>query len=199
MKEIRIHGRQGQGNTTAAYLLEQAALLSGNFAQAVVSLGPTCAHRQVTARVQIFRMGVQLTTETAHPDFLILQDHTLLHSLGVADDLPPATRLLVNWAEPITPTTMKGRQIVLIPADFMAMEFIGKPMPNTALLAALISLTGLLPLEALENAVATHFRGEDLERNLKLVRYAAHAVPAGIWNESGAGSELPVSPQSLLH
>jgi pyruvate ferredoxin oxidoreductase gamma subunit len=199
MKEIRIHGRSGQGNKTAAYLLEQAALLSGKFAQALVSLGPVCAQRQITARVQVYQMGLQAERDSGHPDFLILQDHTLLHSLGVTDDLPTTTRVLVNWAQPLGPTSMNGRQIMTIPATCIAREFIGQPVPNTALIAALLTMTEALPMKALEDALATHFRGQDLQRNLKLIRYVAQSVPAGLWNDCGPAQREELSPTSLLH
>ncbi len=95
---------------------------------------------------------------------------------------------------------MNGRQIMSIPATCIAKEFIGRPVPNTALIAALIAMTGALPFKALEDALAAHFRGQDLERNLKLVRYVAQTVPAGLWNGSADGiTELELPPNSLLH
>ena len=64
------------------------------------------------------------------------------------------------------------------------MEYLGKPVPNTALLAALVTLTEIVPLRALEKALALRFSGETLERNVRLVRKAAQIVPAGLWKET---------------
>jgi pyruvate ferredoxin oxidoreductase gamma subunit len=66
----------------------------------------------------------------------------------------------------------------------MALEILGKPVPNTALLSAFLALTGLLPQAALIHALAGRFRGEVLERNSQLVKQAAARVDAGAWQEA---------------
>lgn len=199
MRNIRIYGRRGQGSIVAANLLQQAALLSGSFAEAIAARGSGRRDAQVSAAIQIYKVGVEPDSEAAS-DFVIVQDHTLLHSLGVTDDLASNTRVLVNWSETIKPTTIKGHRIMVMPADCIAMELIGRPIPNTALLAALIATTGMLPLKALEGALAMRFRGEVLENNLKLVRHVAQIVPAGLWKETAGAIAEPVeAPQVLLH
>src|SRR5579885_1815530 len=140
MKEIRIHGRSGAATIMAAHVLEQAALLSGYFAQAVASSGRE-AEAHATAVVRIYEIGVQSQSEAPDPIFVLVQDHTLLHSLGVTGDLPAHTRVLVNWSEVVTPTVLKGGQIVVMPATCMAEEFTGRQISNLALLAALITMT----------------------------------------------------------
>jgi pyruvate ferredoxin oxidoreductase gamma subunit len=82
----------------------------------------------------------------------------------------------------------------------MAMEFTGQPVPNTALLAALVTMTDMLPLKALEDALATCFRAEALERNLKLARYVAQMLPTGVWKDPTAAiSELQSPREAYLH
>lgn len=56
-------------------------------------------------------------------------------------------------------------------------------MPNTALLAAFLTLTELLPVTGLKDALAQRFRGEVLVHNLALVCQVADATPHGIWKE----------------
>lgn len=183
--EIRIHGRGGQGNVVAAYILAQAAFECGKFAQAFPSFGPERRGAPVTAFVRIAGLPIRRHCQVLQPDFLVLQDHALLRSPGITQGLPPEGKILVNWSKPIEPTTARnGHQVVVIPAAAMAMEFLGKPIPNTALLAALVTLTEMLPLQALEKALALRFRDETLARNIRLVRKAAQMVPAGLWKET---------------
>ena len=49
MKEIRIHGRGGQGSVTAAELIAQAAFYGGQFAQAFPNFGVERRGAPVTA------------------------------------------------------------------------------------------------------------------------------------------------------
>jgi pyruvate ferredoxin oxidoreductase gamma subunit len=185
MTEIRIHGRGGQGNVVAAYILAQAAFEYGKFAQAFPSFGPERRGAPVTAFVRITGMPIRRHCQVLEPSFLVLQDHALLHAPGITDGLLADGRILVNWARPLAPTTARdGHQVVVIPATALAMEYLGKPLPNTALLAALVTLTGLIPLEPLEKALALRFDGDLLERNVRLMRKAAEMVPAGLWRET---------------
>jgi pyruvate ferredoxin oxidoreductase gamma subunit len=185
MTEIRIHGRGGQGNIVAAYMLAQAAFEHGRFAQAFPSFGPERRGAPVTAFVRITREPIRRHCQVLHPEFLVLQDHALLHSPGITAGLPPNGRILVNWSRSIEPTKIgNGYQVVVVPAARLAMEFLGKPLPNTALLAALVTLSGIVPLEALEKALSQRFRDEVLERNVRLMHKAAAMVPAGLWKET---------------
>jgi pyruvate ferredoxin oxidoreductase gamma subunit len=185
MTEIRIHGRGGQGNVVAAYILAQAAFECGKFGQAFPSFGPERRGAPVTAFVRITGIPIRRHSQVLQPAFLVLQDHALLHSAGITDGLLPEGKILVNVSKPIEPTTARGGQeVVVIPAASLAMEYLGKPVPNTALLAALVTLTEMVPLEALEKALALRFRDETLERNIRLVRKAAQIVPAGLWKEA---------------
>lgn len=185
MTEIRIHGRGGQGNVVAAYILAQAAFECGKFAQAFPSFGPERRGAPVTAFVRITGVPIRRHCQVLSPDFLILQDHALLHSPGITEGLPPEAKILVNWSKSIEPTAARdGHEVVVIPAASLAIEYLGKPVPNTALLAALVTLTGTIPLDALEKALALRFHDDILERNVRLVRRAAQMVPAGLWKEA---------------
>ncbi|MGO9057066.1 MAG: 2-oxoacid:acceptor oxidoreductase family protein [Candidatus Binataceae bacterium] len=184
MMEIRIHGRGGQGNVVAAYILAQAAFEHGKFAQAFPSFGPERRGAPVTAFVRIADVPFRRHCAVLHPAVLILQDHALLHSPGTTEGLRPQGAILVNWSGPAESISgSSGQMVMTIPAARMANDFLGKPVPNTVLLAALITLTGLIPLTALERALALRFHGEMLERNVRLVREAANAVPADLWRD----------------
>ena len=184
MTEIRIHGRGGQGNVVAADILAQAAFECGKFGQAFPCFGPEWRGAQVTAFVRIADVPVQRDCQVTHPAIVVLQDHALLHSREVTDGLPPSVGVLVNWAKSVGPiTASNGQRVLVVPAAAMALKILGKPVPNTALLAALVTVTELMPLEALEQAVALRFHGETLTRNISLMRAAAKTVPAGLWKE----------------
>lgn len=182
MIEYRIHGRGGQGNVAAAYLLAATAFKAGWDCQAFPAFGAERRGAPVAAFVRAARTPIQLRSQIRTPDFLIVQDDTLLHDPKITAGLKPGGAMLVN-------STKSGDEIaevfgcrcISIAATDMAMAHIGRPIPNTALLAALLALTGTFPADALSTALGERFHGEVLEKNLALTRLAATTVPEGLW------------------
>lgn len=193
LTEIRIHGRGGQGNIVAAYVLAQAAFEQGRFAQAFPSFGPERRGAPVSSFVRIAERPLRRHCQVLSPDFLIIQDDGLLRVAGITAGLRAGGGILVNSAKdlPELETQLEGaltdNRLIVLPASALATEFLGKAMPNTALLAAFLALTELLPLEALERALERRFRDRTLAQNLALVRQAASRVPAGLWKEAADG------------
>lgn len=188
--EIRIHGRGGQGNMVAAYILAQAAFEQRRFAQAFPSFGPERRGAPVSSFVRLAERPIQRHCQVVNPDFLIIQDQGLLHVRGITAGLRPNGGILVNSARELpeleaeAAERLENRNLIVLSADALAAAILGKPLPNTALLAAFLALTELLPLDALEQALARRFKEETLKRNLALVRAAASQVPAGLWREA---------------
>jgi len=185
MIEIRIHGRGGQGNVVGAYLLATAAIAEGKFGQAFPAFGAERRGAPVVAFVRIAEQTLRRRSQVQNPAFLIVQDQALLNIPGVLDGLQSDGRILVNSildSEELAERT--GREVVALPADTWSREYLGRPLPNTTLLASFLVLTEILPLEALTKALQERFRGELLQRNLNLVNDIAQRVPAGIWREA---------------
>ncbi len=187
MTEIRIDGRGGQGNVVAAYMLARAAFEAGRFAQAFPTFGPERRGAPVASFVRISDRPVRRRCLVREPHYVIVQDRGLLHDGGALQGLRPGAGVLVN--SPRTPGELglsaPEVNIATIPASAMAAEILGEPIPNTALLAALLTLTELLPLDALEAVIVRRFAGEEQRRNVALMRAAALRVIAGAWKERG--------------
>lgn len=184
MIEIRIHGRGGQGNVAAAYMLATAAFEVGRHGQAFPNFGAERRGAPVTAFVRIAETAFRRRNQVLHPAFLVVQDEALLHVPGVMDGLLPGGGILVN--SPRTSDELSGQMgqpLVALPASQLAKRILGRPVPNTALLAAFLTLTGMFPVDALEKAVNRRFKGEVAEKNTQLIREAAQMVPADLWKE----------------
>jgi pyruvate ferredoxin oxidoreductase gamma subunit len=184
--EIRIHGRSGQGNVVAAYLLATAAIEEGRSAQAFPAFGAERRGAPVVAFVRISERPIRQRSQVRAPAFLIIQAPALLHVPGVTAGLLPGGAILVNAERDSEALSAQvDHPTATLPANGLAMKHLGRPVPNTALLAAFLTLTGVLPLESLSKALASRFRGEVLERNVRLIQEAARQVPAGQWQEVG--------------
>jgi len=184
MIEIRIHGRGGQGNVVAAYLLATAAIDHGRYAQAFPSFGAERRGAPVTAFVRIADTPFLRRCQVIQPAFLIIQDEALMSVPSVAEGLLPQGGILVNAAHPLRPQAIpQDADVLSLAASALATEMLGRPVPNTALLAAFLSITGLLPAEALVKALSHHFSGTVLDRNVALVERVSAATPQGAWQE----------------
>jgi pyruvate ferredoxin oxidoreductase gamma subunit len=189
MIEIRIDGRGGQGNVVAAYMLAEAGFEAGCDVQAFPSFGPERRGAPVAAFVRISDQPIKRRNQIREPQFVIVQDPSLMHSAGIAAGVRKGGGILVNSARPIQASAIPPQvKVLALPASAMAVEALGQPIPNTALLAAFLALTDLFPLIALEKALARRFAGDSLKRNLQLMRAAAGRVPAGAWKEGARAS-----------
>jgi len=184
MIEIRIHGRGGQGNVVAAYLLASAAFEEGCYAQAFPNFGAERRGAPVTAYVRIADRPIRRRCEVREPAFLIVQDDTLLHLPNITAGLQAGGAVLVNSNRDGDELAAQLEcRVVALAASALALEVLGRPMPNTALLSAFLELTGLLPRTALIKALSGRFHGVVLDNNRRLVEQAAAAVNTGVWQE----------------
>ncbi len=184
MIEIRIHGRGGQGNVVAAYLLASAAFEVGRYCQAFPNFGAERRGAPVMAFVRLDVRPILRRSQVRTPAFLIIQDPGLLNVAGVLDGLQERGGVLVNSSrssEELSHQT--GKTVVSFAATHLAMQITGKPLANVALLSAFASLTGLLPREALVKALSSRFKEDVLAKNLKLVDMIADRVPSKSWKE----------------
>lgn len=183
--EIRIHGRGGQGNVVAAYLLASAAIEEGYYGQAFPNFGAERRGAPVVAFVRMSDEPVKRRCQVLHPAYLIVQDQALLHVPGVLQGLQNQGKVLVNSRRPSEELQQElGIDILSIPAAQMAEQFLGRPLPNTALVAAFVTLTGLYSMDALGKALAAKFSGKILEKNLALIQEVPNHIPANQWKES---------------
>ncbi|TAN52181.1 MAG: pyruvate oxidoreductase subunit gamma [Rhodospirillales bacterium] len=187
MIEIRIHGRGGQGNVVAAYVLAGAAFEEGKRCQAFPNFGAERRGAPVVAFVRIAEKPILRRCQVEAPGFLIIQDESLLQIPSVLEGLKEKGGVLVNSLKSSEELTKAyGRPMVALQGSQMAQEIVGRPLANVALLSAFLTLTGLLPLDALKKALSKRFKGEVLDKNLKLIDEVGAHVTAGQWKKEAA-------------
>ncbi|MFK5968679.1 MAG: 2-oxoacid:acceptor oxidoreductase family protein [Candidatus Marithrix sp.] len=184
MIEIRIHGRGGQGNVVAAYLLAMAAFEEGRYGQAFPNFGAERRGAPVIAFVRIDNKHILRRNQILTPAFLIIQDQALLHVSGVTDGLLPNGKILVNSPQSSDELSQQlGKEVISIQASMLAKKILGRPVPNTTLLAAFFALTGMLSQQSLRKVLQHKFKDVVLEKNLLLIQKAVELVPAGLWQQ----------------
>jgi len=184
MFEARIHGRGGQGVVTAAEMLSVAAFLEGKHAQAFPSFGSERTGAPVVAFCRIADKEIRLREPIQTPDALIVQDPTLFRALDVTEGLKSDGYLIVNTARALSEihldavvARLPAGRVRTVPATELAMKYVGRPAPNTALLGAFAAEVGVVSLDSVLEAIRRAFPGKVGEANVAAAR-AAHELIA---------------------
>jgi len=173
MIEIRLHGRGGQGSVTAAELLAVSAFDDGREAQAFPAFGVERRGAPVMAFCRISEGPIRVRTQIYAPDYVIVQDPTLLDSVNVLAGIKDSGTVLINSEHKAEELGLKtSARVVAFPATQIAMEELGRPIMNTVLLGAFAGLSGAISFEAIERSIRHRFRGELGDRNVKAARRA---------------------------
>lgn len=177
MKEIRVHGRGGMGNVTAAELLAQAAFTDGKYAQAFPSFGAERQGAPVVAFVRISDSAIRVRQHVYEPDYLIVQDAGLLYSSDIMNGLKPGGTVVVNTTKPGEELPIEeGFKIYTVPALQLAYEIIGRPIFNVIMVGAFACATDLVRVEAVADAIKARFPGELGEKEAEAAKAACERL-----------------------
>lgn len=180
LKEIRLHGRGGQGVVTAAELLAVAAFEDGKYAQAFPSFGSERMGAPVQSFVRIADHKVRARNQIDKPDYLIIQDSTLIGAIDVLSGLKEDGMVIVDSEKKPEELGLKTKAKVLtIPATEIALKTLGKAIQNTTLMGAFAGATGLISIDAMKRSVRKRFPGELGERNAEVVQTAYDMMRGG--------------------
>lgn len=162
MFQVRIHGRGGQGVVTAAELIAQAAFDAGRHAQAFPSFGSERTGAPVVAFARISEAEIRVREPIMAPDAIIVQDETLLGVIDVFNGLSSTGYVLINSTKELSEfglkeAAMPGDRFMTVPATQLALEHLGRPVPNAVLLGAFAALTNVVSIDAVNKAITDRF------------------------------------------
>lgn len=177
MKQIRVHGRGGQGVVTAAELIAVAAFKDGYQAQAFPSFGVERTGAPVESYARIDDKIIRTKEQVYSPDFLIIQDATLLNSINVFNGSHKDTIVIINTTKTKEELALNlpAKNIFPVNASGIALEIIGKNIMNTVILGTFAKATGLISLASLKSAIKEKFaiKGEDIvNKNIAAIEKA---------------------------
>ena len=160
--EIRWHGRGGQGTVTAAKVLADACLSGGRYVQAFPEYGPERAGAPLRAYNRVSSHEIRMHCPVLRPQVVSVVDATLLDSINVAEGAIEDAIFVINTSK--TPQEIRERlhagpkqRVFAVDATKIALDCIGRALPNSPMLGAICKVTQLITLEHLLEDVKKSF------------------------------------------
>ena len=178
--EVRWHGRGGQGIVTVSRLLAHAALLDGKYVQAFPEFGPERRGAPVNGYTRISDEPIVIHSHIYTPNIVVIVDPTLLGKIDV-------TRGLVEGGTVVAHSEKKPEDlrkelgvekanVYTVNAARIALDILGRPIYNTAMLGALIRAVPLVSMNSLIKVVKERFPGAIGEKNVAVIKRAYEEV-----------------------
>ncbi|HDD70111.1 MAG TPA: pyruvate ferredoxin oxidoreductase subunit gamma, partial [Candidatus Bathyarchaeota archaeon] len=171
MKEIRIHGRGGQGGVTLAELIARAAYKEGKWVQAFPYFGAERRGAPVKAFARISDEPILVRSQIYNPDYIIVLDESLLDVANVTEGLKENGTIIINTTLRPEEVNISGYKIATVDATGIALELdllvAGLPVVNTAMAGAFAKATGEITIESVVEAIKEEWKGAAGEKNAK--------------------------------
>lgn len=182
-KEIRLHGRGGQGAVTAAKMLASAFAIEGKAVATFPMYGFERRGMPVIAFTRFNTEPILEKTQIYTPDLLMVIDPTLLSLKTLFDGLRPGGILILNRDKPLADRPCENlKKAGVVNATHVALCEIGRDIPNTCLLGALVKTTGWLKLESLLTALGEYLEGSMLEKNIRNAKRGYNETEVQTWD-----------------
>lgn len=183
LKEIRIHGRGGQGAVTAAQLLAHAAHLEGKHVQAFPYFGAERRGAPVKAFARISDAPILLHSQIYNPDYVVVLDPKLHEMVDVAEGLKRDGVIILNTTKKPSEIKLGDWRIATVDATGIALELgllvAGQPVVNTSMVGAFAGATGEVRLENVLKAIRENWRGSAGEKNARAAELACERLIKG--------------------
>lgn len=163
LTEIRWHARAGQGAVTASRLVAETAMDDGKYFQSMPEFGAERQGAPLRAFTRISPDPIEIHNNILNPDIVIVLDETLLPVIDVCEGMKEDGILLINTrmkpeqVREISVGVPAGVQIKTVDASHIAVDTIGRDIPNTPIAGALAKITDVINVESLKKYVERSF------------------------------------------
>lgn len=171
MIEVRFHGRGGQGAVTASRILANAYVRIGQYGASFPMFGFERRGAPVTAFGRFDAQPIREKTQIYNPNIVVVLDPSQRSFDNVYKGLCSEAMLVLNARTPFQQRPHQHlTRIGIVDADQISSEEVGRALPNTCMLGSFAATTGLIPLEALTEALGDYFQGSRLAANISCLQ-----------------------------
>jgi pyruvate ferredoxin oxidoreductase gamma subunit len=182
--QMRWHSRGGQGAKTAADFFTQVAISEGKYSQAFPEYGPERSGAPMRSYTRVSSEPIKLHSAVYTPNTVIILDPTLIGTVDVLEGLSEDGAVIINTrlspGEARKEFNVSGRKVHTIDATGIALDELGRNIPNMPMVGALVKVTGLVQLdnviEGLRKTFSGKFGKEVVEKNVKAINRAYEEV-----------------------
>jgi 2-oxoacid:acceptor oxidoreductase gamma subunit (pyruvate/2-ketoisovalerate family) len=166
----------------AARMLASAFVAEGKYVASFPMYGFERRGAPVVAFTRIDDKPIREKTQIYNPDALIVIDPGLLTLPTLFTGLKPGSVFILNSPNKIPARPHENLKIGgVVNATDIAVQEIGRDIPNTCLLGAFAAATGWLKLDSILSCLPDYLSGDILQRNLKSAERGYREVEVTKW------------------
>jgi pyruvate ferredoxin oxidoreductase gamma subunit len=176
MYEIRIHGLGGEGVVRLSDMIGKTALRCGKWAHSFPFFGTEVRGAAVKAFTRVADNPIRIKSYIYEPDIVILTNAILAEEDETTDGIKEDGYFILN--SPRAPSSRSNCKCRIIPLDATAIAYdiIGKPIVNTILFGAFLSVTGMMPLDKAAEIIGDEFEEAIAALNINALEAGFEAV-----------------------
>lgn len=165
---------------TVSRLLAYAALMEGKHVQAFPEFGPERTGAPILGFTRISDEPIDIHSQVYTPSSVVVLDPTLLKNVDVTEGLVKEGKVVLNTQKKAAEIrgSLRRTDVICytIDATRIALDVLGRPIFNTAMLGALIKVEPLAKVDSVVKALKERFPGPLAEKNIETIRMAYDKV-----------------------
>jgi pyruvate ferredoxin oxidoreductase gamma subunit len=184
MVEIRWHSRAGQGAVTGAKGLGDVIATTGKEVQAFALYGSAKRGASMTAYNRVAEEQIINHAKFMNPDYILVIDPALAYTADITYDDKETTKYIITTH--LSPEELKAeipalkdKEVYTVDCIQISMDTIGRAIPNTPMLGALMKVSGMFELDFFKDSmvrVLSKFPQKIIDANMDAITRAYDEV-----------------------
>ncbi len=184
MVEIRWHSRAGQGAVTGAKGLGDVIATTGKEVQAFALYGSAKRGASMTAYNRVADEPIINHAKYMNPDYVLVIDPALAYTSDITYEDKESTKYIITTH--LSPDELKSeipalkdKEVYTVDCIGISMDTIGRPIPNTPMLGALMKVSGMFELDFFKDKmhkVLSKFPQKIIDANMDAITRAYNEV-----------------------
>jgi len=174
VKEIRVHGRGGQGVVLASEIFVSALIKEGKHAACFPYFGFERRGAPVVGFIRFDEKPIRQKDQIYRPDCLVVMDETLFKAVSIYQGIKENGILVLNEKRDLAEITIPSgiRTVGIVDATRVSLDLTGNFIPNTAMLGALCRTTDWVKIHSLIKSLKENFEQKLLNKNIQMIQRA---------------------------